>query len=81
MQCQLLELPRALGRAYSCRGRMRPQRRTTAGQTSTPVGLAAELIKAPLRLLNLSRRQINPLHILYLQVKQCQRGMSKAPGI
>ena len=49
----------------------------TADRTSTPAGLAAELIKAPLRLLNLSRRQVNPLHILYLQVKQCRCGMSR----
>ena len=46
----------------------------TAGQTSTPVGLAAELIKAPLRLLNLSRRQVDSLHIFYLQIKHYNVG-------
>ena len=52
----------------------------TAGRTSTPAGLAAELIKAPLRLLNLSRRQVNPLHIPYLQVKECHCGIFRLWG-
>ena len=52
----------------------------TAERTSTPAGLAAELIKAPLRLLNLSRRQVNSLHIPNLQLKECYCEISRLRG-